>query len=467
MRLKNLLKAGIFNLIFQFLFLIFMFLLGFNARIESDPGIRFLILTGLVFVPALLWAGFFYLQDRREPEPVPYILASFATGMAIWALLGYPLVNILFQTGNWIYASVPLFVLGSFFIHGSVFSLLLFGFLRLVFMPLKEFDEPVDGMVYGAVVGAGYASVKSMQTLWASPDYTLFAMAAIITTQILIYSAVGSIMGYLVGQAKFQKRSIPLFSILGISLGMVLLGTYHVLNEFFFLSGFTHAFWFSFGFTVLFTLVIFSICVIRMRHLTAGKREKPRHSHFILKPAIIIYSLVLLLIAGVISDTGNRGRKYISENHGISFFYPHTLSFLPFQGLQRDISIDNLKAEILFIRQNIGFPVFQFSLEVRNKASEPGPVELNNFIPKTETESLLVENTVIGQRPGKRISYSYLDKSKADPTEFPVLIKVITDIVPVQSKVFVFTFRASDCHFEAGRRKYRKIISSVRWETKR
>lgn len=467
MRLKSILKAGIFNLVFQFLLLFSMFLFGLNSRIETDSGIRFLMLTLLVFASALVWVGYFTLQDRREPEPIPYILASFASGMALRALLGYPLVDILFQAGEWIHTSVTLFVLGSFFVQGTIFSLLLFGFLRFVFMPLKEFDEPVDGMVYGAVVGAGYAAVKSLQTLWASPDYTLFAMTYIITTQVLIYSVVGSIMGSLIGRAKFQKTNIQHSSVLGVSLGVVLVGTYHVLNEFIFLSGFTHAFWTSFGFTLLYTLIISFVCVTRMRHLTAGKRQKPRHIQFFLRPAMVLYGLALLATAGVISDYGSRGMTYNNENHGISFRYPPTLLFVPFQELNRQVNLEGSGTEMLFSRENTVFPDFYFSLEVRKKESPQDIPELTDFIPVAETENLLIENTTLHHRPGKRISYSYLIRSGTHPTGFPVLVKVITDIFPCQQKVFVFTLRASNCNFEASKRKYHKIISSVRWTAKR
>jgi hypothetical protein len=356
-----------------------------------------------------------------------------------------------------------LFVLGSFFINGMVFPLLLFGFLRFVFMPLKEFDEPVDGMVYGAVVGAGYAVVKSLHSLWQLPDYTLFTIAYVITTQVLIYSGVGSITGYFFGLAKFQKRNLQFFSVMGVSVGMVLLGIYHIFTEFLFLFGFTHAFWLSFAFTLFYALLIFGYCVIKMRRLTEKRAKKPRRSRFFLRPAMIFYSLVLFITAAVISNYGNSGKRYINANNRICFTYPHTLSFYSFQESNRNISIADNNIEMLFNRENQGYPNFHFSLEIQKKEDRLHHSELTSYISVPKTESLLIENTVVNQKPGKRIVYSYLDRSMTMSTEFPILIKVITDIIPVKNRLFIFTFSAAGCDFETGKTKYKKIISSVRW----
>ena len=295
MRLKHIFKTGIFNVIFQFLFVAIMFLLGSESRLEFSQGPRFLILAFMVLVSGLIWTCFFYFQDRREPEPIPYIIGTFFAGMTAWALVGNPLISIIFQTKEWIHASMFLFIQGSFLVKGMVFSLVLFGIIRFGIMPMKEFDEPVDGMVYGAVTGAGYAVALTIQELWSHPDYTLFTMAYIITTGVMVFSAVGSLTGYYIGKAKFIKRNFQLHSVLGVTLGILLLGLYYIINEFLFVAALPQVFWISFIFTMLYTILILLFCTFKMKRLTGKKPEKSRRQRFQFRPLMLVYYIGLFL----------------------------------------------------------------------------------------------------------------------------------------------------------------------------
>lgn len=443
-----------------------MFLLGSESRLGVSQGARFLILSIMVLVSGLIWVWFFYLQDRREPEPIPYIIVTFVGGLTAWTLLGHPLINIIFQTNEWIHASVLLFIQGSFLVKGTVFSLVLFGFIRFGIMPLKEFDEPVDGMVYGAVIGAGYAVARTIQVLWAHPDYTLFTMAYLITTGVMIFSAVGALMGYYIGKAKFIKRNFQLHSVLGVTLGILLLGFYYVTNEFMFVAALPQVFWLSFFFTILYTVLILLFCTYKMKRLTEGKPEKSRRQRFQFRPLMLVYTIGLFLTGSVIAINGCGGAQYFNSQYGISFNYPHSLSSPVFQGLSRGFIITGNRTEILFNRKNNGPPGFQLTLKIRKGAGKLENSQLMSYISFPKTENIQIQNIVIGRRRGKRIAFSYLKNPDLKSVEFPVLIKVVTDIIPVRNNHIIITFSAASSQFEAGFRKYHKIISTLRWTVK-
>jgi len=463
MRLKSLFRTGIFNLIFQLLFITVMFFLGFEARIEMDSSFRFIILGTMVLISGFIWVWFFYLQDRREPEPIPYIITSFIAGMAIWALCAHPLLNIIFLINDWIHASTLLFILGSFLVKGVVFSLLMFGLLRYGFIPLKEFDEPVDGMVYGAVIGAGYAAVMVLYNLWQQPDYTLFIIVYTITTQVLAHSGIGSLIGYLIGQAKFHKKNLNSFSLQGVTVGIFLIGLYHLITEFLFVSGFTYAFWMSFVFTMIYALLILFFCMFKMRHLIQKKTPKPRRLGFRFKTVMIVYTLILLTAASVLSHYGQKGKYYENRDYGIGFTYPHSLSTYSFQGIAHEINISSNRVKMLFCRENTISPKFQFSLKVHKKTKELNEPEWLSYITHPKTESFLLNDIEVKGYRGKRISYSYLENPKTKQIKFPSLVKVIIDVIPQKKEIFIFTYSTSDNNFESGMIKYQKILSSVNW----
>lgn len=463
MRLKNIYKSGIFNLIIQLLFLITMYLWGFETRLAADQSLRFILLAVMALVSGFIWVWFFYLQDRKQPEPIPYIMVSFVAGLAAWTLFAHPLSHIIYRINEWIHASMLFFIQGSFFVRGMIFSLLLFTLIRFVFMPLKEFNETVDGMVYGAIIGAGYAVAMVIQDIWNHPDYTLFTIAYIITTRVLMHSAVGSLMGYLIGQAKFQKKNFHLSAAGAVTMGILLVGIYYIVTELLFLSGFSHVFWFSFFFVFVYAILILGFCVIKMKRLTAKKSAEPRKSRFQFRPLMIVYSVGLLITGSVISHSGFSGARYANSEYGILLNHPHSLSTYTFQGTTRSTFITPTDTDTLFRRTNSGTPSYEFSLEVKNKTQMVKGIELVSTVSLPKTESYRVQDVVIGDRKGKRIQYSFLKDFPEKSTEFPSLYKAIKDIIPVKNRIFIFSLTAPCGAFEKAQDEYQKILSSVHW----
>ena len=476
MREKNILKTGIFNVLFQLLFLIFMFVVGRNVSLAIIGGesIRLVVLAGVILLMSLVWALFFYWQDRLEPEPVSYVIASFISGMAAAALAALPLFNAVFQVHKWIYSSSLLFVLGSFFVTASLVNSLLYIVIRCGFYPLKEFDEPVDGMVYGAVAGAGFACIKSIHYLSVNPSFTLFVIAYIAATNILIYSGVGSIVGYVIGRAKFQGKNIEFSSLTGVTTGTLVLGIYLLFNEFIFVSGFSRAFWLSFSLTSIYSLLILLFCYLKMRKLT--QRDHPGRTGvktactFDFRMTLLI--VILVAAAAVISNRGLQGKKYVNPNYGISFRCPHSLSSFSFNGMSQSLLPLSEESEILFSGETGTAPYFTFSAAVgpaeEKKADTGAYGNLMQYVGGIDTESLTVTEVEVGGKKGKRIAYSYIDKTSGADTGidrgFPTLINVYTDIVRFGKHTFIFTYKAASGHFQAGLPRYREIVESVKWE---
>ncbi len=467
MRLKSFLRTGETNLFFQFVFLLAVYLAGYNIALSSGESLRFIQLVAVILIPSIIWVIFFYLQDRLEPEPLSYLAVSFIAGMAAAGFGAFPLYHIIFRIQEWMYASSSLFMLGSFLVMAPLVSIMLYLVIRYGFLPLEKFDEIVDGMVYGAIVGAGFAFVKSIYDIWPHPSFTLFVIAYTATTNVLIYSGVGSLMGYIIGKAKFRKHGTDVSSSFGILIGIILLGIYYLLNEFIFLSGFEHAFWLSFFLTLFYALTILLFCYFKMKKLT----QKNVLEEIQVVPKFdflaVLIATVLLISACLFSSKGLQGEKYENDQYGISFFYPHSFSQFPLTEITSLITpfpaLLDEDSKILFSGENSS-PGFSFAVEINPIEPQDEIQDFTKYIKSTETESLMVRDIKAGGREGKRIAYSYLTNKNSLRHEFPQMQKVYADIISFKNHVFVFTYRASVGDFDEGLTMYEKIMESLKWE---
>lgn len=463
MRIERIFKTGLLNIFFLLAFLLLMFVLGRESLIPSGGGAKFLILTLIVLIPSFVCMLFFYLQDRLDPEPVSHVVYAFLAGMAAASLGVIPLLHIIMRVQEWIHASSSHFLLGSFLVSSPVVSVFLYVIIRYGFYPLKEFDEPVDGMVHGAVAGTGLAFVLSMQHLLQRPDCTLFVVVYVATTNILIYSAVGSLVGYILGQAKFKRRSVELHSLAAVVLSILLLGVYRVVNEFIFISGFEGAFWLSFGLSFVYALMVLLYGTLKMRKLT----QKPSHKEIYACPKLDFLAgtlvVLMLILANVFAAHALKGNRFEDARYGLSFYYPHTLSHFSFGAFS---SIPGGRAspmQNIFSGQGSGETPYLFAVRVHGKNRTDKESSMMRYVETLKTESLVVDNITVGGVPGKRIAYGYSTKGKDSFPRFVQHMQVYTDVISYREFVFVFTYKASSEHFRAGLTEYEDIIQSVHW----
>src|ERR1051326_3664445 len=75
-------------------------------------------------------------------------------------------------------------------------------------MRSREFDEPMDGIVYGAVASLGFASLENFLYV-AGDDHSLRVAVLRAFTAVPGHAFMGAVMGYFAGQARFglaEKR---------------------------------------------------------------------------------------------------------------------------------------------------------------------------------------------------------------------------------------------------------------------
>ena len=462
-RVKNFSKSGILNVGFQVIFLLVLYLVGSHAYLSMGGVWRSILLLVFVLIPSVIWTLFFYFQDRIEPEPASYVIVSFLAGMAGAALLTLPLEKSVFGIGAWISDSMASLILGSIFVTGVVTSFLFYLVIRYGFFGTEEFDEPVDGMVYGAFIGSGFALIKSLTYLSAHPEFTLFSIAYTATTNILIYASVGSLVGYIIGRVKFLKKKAQPASILAIIVGMLLIGLYHILNEFVFLTGVSSAIWLSFLLTIVFAVAILVFVYVMMRKLT----QKPLHKEVKVKVKpdylVIILVIVFLIIGGITRNMAMQDVDFADEDYGIAFKYnPHDLYLLPSSGLS-PIGTDALFSKTVFRAVGDDEGEFIISVKVKEETVDPADINTLHYTGDIDASSFYVEESEVAGKTGLHLRYSYVDETQLGAREFPDNYWVCTDIIPVKNTTYVFSLQANPKNFERTVKMYEDILKTVQW----
>jgi RsiW-degrading membrane proteinase PrsW (M82 family) len=159
-----------------------------------------LVLATAAIAPALLILASVAAADR-EPEPPRLVWATFALGFASTFLLRYARVPfdamMLSPEPSWLGVLARAFV-GIAAPEEAVKLLVIAGYAARH----RAFDERMDGIVYGAAAGLGFAACENIGYLFRHPEVweTLAALRGLLTVP--FHAALGAIAGSLVATAK-------------------------------------------------------------------------------------------------------------------------------------------------------------------------------------------------------------------------------------------------------------------------
>jgi len=158
----------------------------------------------LGFVPAITWLWLFWRKDRWEREPKRLVLRIF--------LLGAVMAGPIFLLEREL--PLPPTVFGEFFLRVALVEEL-FKAIPVLFVALRsrEFDEPMDGVIYGAAAALGFAGAEN--AVYALQAGTASALLRAFTSTFMHVGLTGMV-GYAIGLARFGRayRSVVAFSTL-------------------------------------------------------------------------------------------------------------------------------------------------------------------------------------------------------------------------------------------------------------
>ena len=154
--------------------------------------------------PAILILVFFYFRDRFK-EPPRIVFYTFILG--ILSLIPIAIGNIFLDSyGDGLDAS---YFAKDFYTYvlRAAFHEELYKYLILVYFcsRRREFNEPMDAIVYGVAVSLGYAAFENVEYVLGHADYdsTWQSMAAIRVLPTIMHGVNGVIMGFLLSNVLF------------------------------------------------------------------------------------------------------------------------------------------------------------------------------------------------------------------------------------------------------------------------
>jgi len=220
---------------------------------------RWILYIFLGMLPGVIWALYYLREDKKNPEPKGKIIQVFLLGMLITipaaimelvagCALGYACP---FYSDKALYFNILLKnslmakIISVFFVIAVVEETFKFIVIKSEVLKNKEFDEPIDGMIYAIIISLGFASAENILYIFTYSQAPFHTMIERFFTAILIHALTGGIIGYYIGKVKLwemkKNQFLPgikstkkafKYIVTGLLLAIAFHGAYNLLLDF-------------------------------------------------------------------------------------------------------------------------------------------------------------------------------------------------------------------------------------------
>jgi RsiW-degrading membrane proteinase PrsW (M82 family) len=247
---------------------------GLHRPVDLGPPLAAL----MACIPAVLWLGFFYLMDRHEPEPKQLVVGVCVLGALIAAPLSdFVQFQVVPPTSLAVHGISPWSadrIIYGVFVAGLAQEVCKYAVVRYTIYMSREFDEPMDGIVYMMACGTGFAVWVNYHRLSGQGHQVYLstgAAQAVVTT--LAHASFAGALGFVMGRAKFTRRSAPVRAALlmaGLIGAAALNGQFRVVENWVTQSGMDQHPWRGVGYAAACAAAVFAVIWVVSQRLLAS-----------------------------------------------------------------------------------------------------------------------------------------------------------------------------------------------------
>jgi protease PrsW len=193
-----------------------------------DGNAKLYLALVVAAVPGLAAIALFDYFDRKRPEPLATRWKVLAAGM-------FSVLPVLW-VDEWILRAVGDAVPARYTYNGSMFQafvmaagveeLLKISVIYWIVWHRPEFDERMDGLIYGARAGLGFAILENFFYLWSQPTLDAVIHVGILRAVLAVpgHAMWTAMIGYAAARARFDRKGLGFVG--GYLLAVALHGIY-------------------------------------------------------------------------------------------------------------------------------------------------------------------------------------------------------------------------------------------------
>jgi len=207
-------------------------MLAIGDDISDGLGDSWIVAIGLALaiVPSILWLLVFRRLDRLEAEPHSFLFTTMILAALVAGTVDEPLRRGLLNLHTWRPDNWFSSILVHTLTQGVVQALTVYVVVRFSVYLTDEFDERADGVIYGTAAGLGIATLLNFNYVLDHRGLNLDIGTTRIIINALTLAALGGIVGYGLGQIKFERHA-PWFAASFVALSALLNGCFDWLQS--------------------------------------------------------------------------------------------------------------------------------------------------------------------------------------------------------------------------------------------
>lgn len=209
------------------LVVLFSYIAEKTLNLSINSTLLTIISLLIAFVPPLIWLTVFYRQDQKCPEPKSFVFKTLILGALVQKAVYVPLMAVIMpgiQNGPRNIVSDYIFTIILVALIQESMKLLS---VRYSIYNSSEFDEKIDGIIYGSALGLGFAAMSNLDLIINNGGAVLTAVSSTVVIESLAHASFTGLSCYFLGITKFQK-----FSFLRLPAAVIIATTLNAVSRF-------------------------------------------------------------------------------------------------------------------------------------------------------------------------------------------------------------------------------------------